>query len=86
MLVIRRRSGESFLIGPGQLADPVEVEILDIESGQVKIGIRAPRQIPVFRREIATVARANAQAAASTPGQVQQLLSQLPAKKAEESS
>lgn len=47
MLVIRRRPGESLIIG-----DNIEIEILGLESTQVKIGIRAPREIPVLRKEI----------------------------------
>ena len=40
MLVIRRRSGESLLVG-----DNVEIEILEVSGGQVKLGIRAPRDV-----------------------------------------
>jgi carbon storage regulator len=52
--VIRRRSGESVRIG-----DHVEVEILEIEGSQVKIGIRAPREIAVVRSEIHLTAEEN---------------------------
>ena len=54
MLVIRRRAGEAFLIG-----DNVEVEILEIATSQVKIGIRAPREVPVVRKEIQLTAEQN---------------------------
>jgi carbon storage regulator len=81
VLVIRRRSGESFFIGPGEMSEPVEVEILDIESGQVKVGIRAPRHIPILRREIAATAHANAQAAGVSPEKMTRLLAQLPRRK-----
>jgi carbon storage regulator len=47
MLVIRRRAGESLLIG-----DQAEIEILEIEGSQVKLGIRAPRHVSVLRKEI----------------------------------
>ena len=47
MLVIRRRAGESFLIDGG-----IEVEVLDVIGGQVKLGIRAPREISILRREV----------------------------------
>ena len=47
MLVIRRKSGESFRIG-----DNVEIEILEIAAGHVKIGIRAPREVAVLRTEV----------------------------------
>lgn len=47
MLVIRRRAGESLFIG-----DNIEVEILDLGPTQVKLGIRAPREITVLRNEV----------------------------------
>ncbi len=47
MLVIRRRSGESLLVG-----DNVEVEILEVSGGQVKLGIRAPRDVSILRKEV----------------------------------
>ena len=40
MLVIRRRCGESVMIGPD-----VELEILEVGPSQVKLGIRAPREV-----------------------------------------
>jgi carbon storage regulator len=61
MLVIRRRAGESFVIG-----DNVEVEILEIVGSQVKIGIRAPREVAVVRKEIYLTAEQN-RAAAKLP-------------------
>jgi carbon storage regulator len=54
MLVIRRRAGECFVIG-----DDVQVEILEIAASQVKIGIRAPRDVPVLRKEIHVTAEQN---------------------------
>ena len=47
MLVIRRRAGESVMIG-----QDVEVEILEICGHQVKIGIQAPRDVLVLRKEV----------------------------------
>ncbi len=47
MLVIRRRAGESLLIG-----DEIEVEILELSAGNAKIGIRAPREVTVLRKEV----------------------------------
>ena len=42
-----RRSGETLLIG-----DEIEVEILETGSSHVKLGIRAPKQVVVLRKEI----------------------------------
>ncbi len=58
MLVIRRRANESFSIG-----DSVEVVILEIEGSQVKLGIRAPREIAILRSEVIETRRANQKAA-----------------------
>lgn len=58
MLVIRRRGGEGFLIG-----DSIEVDILEIDGNQVKIGIRAPRETSILRREIAATRETNLESA-----------------------
>jgi carbon storage regulator len=59
MLVLTRREGESFTIG-----DDVEIEILDIKPGVIRVGIKAPRSVRVMRSElIAAVAASNQEAA-----------------------
>ena len=58
MLVVRRRPGESLLIG-----DDVEIEILDATPSHVKLGIRAPKQITVLRKEIYLTQQQNAASA-----------------------
>jgi len=47
MLVVSRRRDESIMI-----RDDIEVKIIDIRQNQVKVGITAPREIPVHRREV----------------------------------
>lgn len=47
MLVLTRKAGESVRIG-----DDVEVIITAIEQNKVRIGIRSPRHIPVYREEL----------------------------------
>jgi carbon storage regulator len=67
MLVIRRRSGESFFLGPD-----IEVQILNLESGQVKVGIRAPAEVAILRKEVKETQEANrlaAEAAQTLPQQ-----------------
>ncbi|HLX43381.1 MAG TPA: carbon storage regulator CsrA [Bryobacteraceae bacterium] len=54
MLVIRRRCGESLMIG-----DDVEIEVLECGGTHVKLGIRAPKQITVLRKEIHLTGRQN---------------------------
>ena len=47
MLVLTRKSNQSIMIG-----DDVEVSVLSIMGEKVRIGIQAPRTIPVFRKEV----------------------------------
>jgi carbon storage regulator len=47
MLVLTRKSNQSIMIG-----DDVEVTVLSIMGEKVRIGIQAPRDIPVFRTEV----------------------------------
>jgi len=47
MLVIGRKKGESLLIG-----DDIEITIIKIENGAVKIAINAPREIGILRKEL----------------------------------
>jgi carbon storage regulator len=61
MLVIRRRAGEGLVVTfPG--GERLEVEILEIEGSQIKLGFQAPRHVRVLRREIADTECANLQA------------------------
>ena len=46
MLVLTRKSNQSVMIG-----DDIEVTVLSIIGEKVRIGIQAPREIPVFRKE-----------------------------------
>ena len=57
MLVIRRRAGESILIGPD-----IEIEILDAGLNRVKLGISGPRSVQVIRKEIKLTAETNVSA------------------------
>ena len=72
MLVVRRRVAESLVIG-----DDIHIEILEIGSGQVKIGISAPREIPVMRSELHVTRCQNQQAAAISADALDQLLQNL---------
>ena len=47
MLALSRKRGESLIIG-----NNVEVTILDVKNEQVKIGISAPREVPIYRKEV----------------------------------
>lgn len=47
MLVLNRKSGESIILG-----DNIEITILEIQEGKIKIGIEAPREINILRKEV----------------------------------
>ncbi|WP_409290520.1 carbon storage regulator CsrA [Peribacillus sp. SCS-37] len=47
MLILTRKKGESIQIGPD-----IEIKILSVSGDQIKIGIDAPKNVDVFRKEI----------------------------------
>ncbi len=47
MLALSRKINESIMLG-----NDIEVSILEIKGDQVKIGINAPKAVPIFRKEI----------------------------------
>jgi carbon storage regulator len=70
VLVIRRKPGQSVRIG-----DEIEIEVVEVTAGKVKLGIRAPREISVLRSEIHLTGRENLAAAGGvTPAAVESLL------------
>jgi carbon storage regulator len=68
------------------IGDNVEVEILEIESSQVKIGIRAPREVAVLRKEIHLTAEQNRSASELPREALEKLLRNLKVKPADRSS
>jgi carbon storage regulator len=64
MLVIRRRAGQSVLIG-----DNIEIEVVETSAGKVKLGITAPREILVLRSEIKLTGEQNRIAAQAVTSQ-----------------
>src|SRR5262249_39962205 len=58
MLVMRRRAGESILIG-----DDIEIQIMHIGESRIKLGIIAPKSVSVTMKEVALVRQENLAAA-----------------------
>lgn len=69
MLVLTRKKNESIVI-----ADNIEISIVDISKGHVKIGISAPRNISVHRQEVYdAIKQENIEAAKMTATDVSRL-------------
>jgi len=47
MLILSRKAGEKLMIG-----DNVELTILGIKGNQVRVGVNAPKDVPVHREEV----------------------------------
>lgn len=58
MLALSRKANESIIIG-----NDIEITILEVKGEQVKIGINAPKSVPVYREEVyAQIREANKEA------------------------
>jgi carbon storage regulator CsrA len=53
MLVLTRKNRESVVIGqPGEMQIALEITILEIEGGRVRLGFAADNKLPIHRREV----------------------------------
>ncbi len=60
MLMMTRRAGQKIVIGDG-----ITIEIVEVAGNTVRLGVDAPRSVPVYREEIWTAVRAENEAAAT---------------------
>ena len=61
MLALSKKQGEAIMIG-----SDIELTILEVKGDQVKIGISAPKSVPVYRKEIyAQIQEANKEVVAT---------------------
>ena len=51
MLVLSRKLGEKIFI-----SENICITIVDIDRGKIRLGIEAPREVPIFRKELLTKA------------------------------
>ena len=74
MLVLNRKPNQSIMIG-----DDIEVVVLEVKGDNVKIGLKAPRNVPVFRQELLAELKEENQRAATqaSPEAAAQLLKQI---------
>ena len=71
MLALARKIGESIIID-----DQIEVTVLEVKGDQVKLGIAAPKSVPIYRKELyVQIQEANKEAAdnKATPDAMKQL-------------
>lgn len=70
MLVLTRKANQSIMIG-----DNIEVSVLSVLGEKVRLGIQAPRDVPVFRKEVFLEIQAqNLEAAESSKDALDQAL------------
>jgi carbon storage regulator len=73
MLVLTRKPNQSIMIG-----DDIEVFVLLTTGDKVRIGIQAPRDVPVFRKEVyLAIQQQNVAAGTTTRAQVDEALKRL---------
>ena len=68
MLIVSRREGEKLMIG-----DDVVISVVEVAGGTVKLGIEAPRSVPVYREELWAAVRDENRAAAAAPASLPQV-------------
>ena len=49
MLALTRKKGESLVIN-----NDIEITILEIRGDQIKLGVRAPKKVPIYRKKVYT--------------------------------
>lgn len=68
MLVLSRKKGQSIVLGDG-----VEITVLDVEGEAIKIGIKAPKDISILRKELLDSVQETNKEAAVLPPDLDQL-------------
>ena len=61
MLALSRKKGEALIIN-----NNIEVTVLEVKGDQVKIGISAPKEVPIYRKEVYVQIQESTKEAAAT--------------------
>lgn len=69
MLILSRKAGQSLFVG-----DNIEITITEVSGDKVKIGINAPKDVQILRKELRQTVETNQQAVRSIPGNALRLL------------
>ena len=74
MLILMRKEGDSLMLG-----DDIEIKVTEISGNQIKLGISAPSDVKIYRKEIYSTIKENQKAAmaGSSTDAVKNLLSQV---------
>ncbi len=79
MLILSRKPGEALVIDGN-----IEIRIVEVNGDKVKIGISAPKDVPVLRSELCQTVESNQEASnAVTPTALKQMLNTLKQEKGE---
>ncbi len=81
MLVLTRKKGQSIMIG-----DDIEVKVVEVDGDAVRIGIKAPRDLSIYRQEIYEAIREENIRAANGASQVVDKLKEVQPEEEEENS
>jgi carbon storage regulator len=60
VLIITRRAGERIMLG-----DDIRIEIMEVVGSSVRVGVEAPRSVPIYREEIWSAVKEENTAAAA---------------------
>jgi len=63
MLVLTRKLGEKIYIG-----DNICITVVDIDRNRIRLGVEAPRDVPIYRQELLPIGGANSQASPVSSG------------------
>lgn len=72
MLILTRKIDESIIID-----DHIEIQVLSIDEGKVKLGIKAPKDVKIHRSELIEKILESNKASVSVKGSMQQLSDEL---------